>query len=122
MRSNAINDSLSRILKSPITYITLVTHNEGKEYFLCIGSHSFFIIDSKLDDIEAEVFYAHVQRVVVDTSKSKLLLIQLSDNRTSNVPGKLILKTENRRALTDQLKAAWKTDYMFRLGKYYFLS
>src|SRR5688500_7946649 len=113
MHSNAIHDSLSHILKSPITYISLVEHKE-KCYFICIGSHSFFIVDFNLDSVQAEVFYAHVQRLVMDTGKHKFLLVQLSDNRDPHVPTKLILATEDRRTLVEQLKSAWKTDLMYR--------
>jgi len=116
MHSNAIYDSLSHILHSPVIYIALVRHNND-EYFFCVGNHSFFIIDSQLNNVKAEVFYAHVERIILDTSKDKLLLIQLTDNRDSGVPSKLILDTENRYFLVEQLKSAWKTDYMFRLGK-----
>jgi len=115
MHSNAIHDALSQLLKSPITYVTLVEHN-NKEYFICIGTHSFFIIDSDLESIKAEVFYAHVQKLVIDTGKYKFLLIQLTDNRDANVPGKMILCTENRKVLVDHIKSAWKTDHMYRLG------
>jgi len=118
MQSNAINDSLSLILKSPITYLAFVQHNEDN-YFLCVGSHSFFIVDSKLDTVKAEVFFAHVQRIILDTSKNKYIFIQLHENRDPNVPIKLILCTENRTALVEQLKSAWKADHMFRLGKIY---
>ena len=115
MQSNAIQDSLSHILKSPITYITQVEQNETK-FFMCIGSHSFFLIDYSLETSKAEVFYAHIQRLMLDTSRHKLLLIQLSDNRSQEVPTKLILSTENRKTLVEHLKSSWKTDHMFRLG------
>jgi len=118
MKSNAINEALSLILKSPITYLASVQHKE-EHYFLCIGSHSFFIVDSKLETVKAEVFFAHVQRLILDTSKNKYIFLQLHENRDPNVPLKLILSTENRSALVEQIKSAWKADHMFRLGKIY---
>ena len=116
MNSNAFYDSLSQLLKSPITYVTQFEQN-AELYFICIGNHSFFIIDEKLDSVRAEVFYAHVQKIIIDTSPKKYLLLQLTENRDPNVPSKLVIVTENRKTVSDHIRSSWKTDYMYRLGK-----
>jgi hypothetical protein len=115
MNSNAIHDALSQLLKSPINYVTQFEQNT-ELFFICIGNHSFFIIDEKLDSVRAEVFFAHVQKLVIDSSPKKYLLIQLTENRDPKVPSKLVMATENRKAISDHLRSAWKADYMFRLG------
>lgn len=115
MNSNAILDALSQILKSPISHISKIQHNRTN-YFICVGNHSFFILDEELKENKAEIFYAHLQKMIIDTGKYRLLMLCLSEGREKHVPPKMILACENRKILADHLRAAWKTDHMFRLG------
>jgi hypothetical protein len=115
MNSNAILDALSHLLKSPISHISEIQHN-NTYYFICVGNHSFFIIEHNLKTVKAEIFYAHLQKLVVDTGKHKFLMLCLGEGKEKHVPPKMIIATENRKALAEHLRAAWKTDHMYRLG------
>ena len=115
MRSNAIFEALGQCLKSPIYYIVQVNHN-GEEYFVALSKHSMFFIESKLEEVKTEIFYAHIIRILLDPDNVCFLQIQFSDNRDENIPAKMNLATEERKQFTDWLRVCWKTDYMFRIG------
>jgi hypothetical protein len=116
MKANAIFQAFAQVLKSPIYFVCAADHN-GVEYYIALSKHSLFIVDAQLNEVKAEVFYAHLSRVVLDPNKGSYIQLQLSDNREEHLPSKMNLAIEDRKQFSDWLRVNWKTDYMFRLGK-----
>lgn len=113
--SQAVLIALSEIVQTPLNFVCLIEQG-GNEYFMCLARHSFFLLDETLRSVRAEVFYAHIDKVIIDISKPNLIQLALIETRPPNVPMKLDLMTADKQVLLDSLKSSWKTDYMYRKG------
>ena len=114
--SESLMTGLSQVVRCPISFVCVVNFMEN-EYFFCLGQHSFFLIQKNLEEINCEIFLAHIDYVFMDEYKYNVLQIQFSDNRDNKIPAKMNFIADERKLLLNHLSSAWKTDYMFRRGR-----
>jgi 5-bromo-4-chloroindolyl phosphate hydrolysis protein len=112
--SKSVLMAMGKVVFSELSFVCMI--ESTKNYFIALSRHSFFLLTPEKLSYVAEVFYAHIEKVVLDTSTTTLVQIFLSDNREKNLPSTLSLCTDDRRLLVDNLKVMWKTDCMFRLN------
>ena len=126
MQSTAILDALKVKLKAPVRYYCQVVHIgiEDNEPFdtpiiMCLGEHSMFLLDKEMQQLQGEIFYAHMTRIVEPTegsASSDIMRIEINDDRPRGIPAKITLISSERLTLLKHLKCYWETDYMWRLA------
>lgn len=99
--------------------------------YLCLGKHSMFFLGHDLNaascpdktqkdiDQHGKLNYAWVSKVVRDTESADTVLFLLNDNRAPVwMSPRLFVKTDHRQSLLKHLGCSWKTDSMWRLGRF----
>lgn len=98
--SDSVLMALSHLVGSELNYVCLVAQ-KNDEYYLCLGRHQLFFLNCNLSEINAEIYYAHVEQVIQDENKVYMIQLNLTEGRPENVPQKLVIKTGNRKALME---------------------
>jgi len=114
--SETLMQGLSHVVRCPLSFVCVINFKEN-DYFFCLGQHSFFLIKRNLEEIECEIYLAHIETVFIDNYKYNILQIQFSENRDNKIPAKMNLITDDRPLLINHMASSWKTDYMFRKGR-----
>ena len=48
-------------------FICLVYNNDPKHsYYLCLARHTLIFLDDKITNKEAEIYYAHLEKIILD--------------------------------------------------------
>lgn len=120
-------EALKIKLKAPVRYFCQVTHlnlqdNEAFQtpIILCLGEHSMFLLDEKMQELLGEVFYAHTIRVVEQNAPKgpeDVMRIEINDDRPKGIPAKITLISSEKTILLKHLRCYWETDYIWRMAK-----
>lgn len=103
--------------------VTIVNGPVKKKCFLCLGKHEIFFMSLDLNAFifaqeGGSLYYAHLQKVVVDSISKRHCLLLLSDNRPACWGSeRLFVSSERRDVLLRHLQVSWQTDTMWRLGR-----
>lgn len=92
----------------------------AKQCFLGLGKHGLYFLQKNLNAIleGGEVYYAYVEKCVVDTNSATDICIVLNDNRPSVWESeRLFIRSENRTLLVRHLHCNWQADFMWRFGR-----
>ena len=134
MSERSVLHALSAVTKAELRYFRLVQCNVreilsaeelDKFYYLCLGKHSFFVLDRNMiadEQIDEEGLLVKVPYTAIEliTEKAKdkdseLFEIKLfSGARVQGCGSRLIVRTSARDLLLGQLSVCWKTDYMYQ--------
>lgn len=63
--SVSLLEGLQTITNEKISFLCKVYHNTTP-YFLCLARHSMLFLDKKVHSIKAEVYYASIERILLD--------------------------------------------------------
>ncbi|EGR32977.1 nd9 protein, putative [Ichthyophthirius multifiliis] len=107
--------SVGEALGTDILYITKICHisQMSINYYICIGTRQFYFFDENFQFVKGQVKYIHLLRILVSKKNDQLLQLHFSEQKDKNMPLKMNIYTEDRKAIIDYLKYSWKTDFMF---------
>ena len=134
MSERSVLHALSAVTKAELRYFRLVQCNVreilsaeelDKFYYLCLGKHSFFVLDRNMiadEQIDEEGLLVKVPYTAIELiterpkeKDSELFEIKLfSGARVQGCGSRLLVRTSARDLLLGQLSVCWKTDYMYQ--------
>jgi hypothetical protein len=70
--SDSVLNALSSLIGAELNYVCLVAQ-KNDEYYLCLGRHQFYFLNCNLSEINAEIYYAHIEQVIQDENKMYMI-------------------------------------------------
>ena len=107
-------EALSKAVESRVKYVSWITTLEG-EFFICLGEHEMFLLNSKFDLVLEGLPYSSILEVLQDTANNMIQLL-LKVQKNSPFPERLSLKSQDPASLLEYMECGWCTDYMYSCG------
>ena len=132
MSSNAaLLSALSRTCDAELRYCELLQMNtvptissatkvSRKRLYFCLGRHAIHMIKRDLSGVcqpDSPVFFAHIEKIIVDSNTTTDFVVVLASNARINIRvDKLFFVSLKRAEVISVLSALWAADWMWRCG------
>ena len=70
--SVSLLSGLNEVMTEKISFLCHVHHNKNP-YYLCLARHSVIFLNKTVKRVEAEIFYAHIERIIVDKNDKTIV-------------------------------------------------